>query len=210
VPLVLAPQAAGTTFSVWVARNQITTFDAATGRTLATFSAYDKPEQVTSLAFSVDGGLAAVGLKDGTVRIWDVAKKEKVGADMPAHPGPIADLIFTPDGKTLVTGDGKGDVAIWDLTATPRANKLRFKAHPSALAGFAMSPDGSRFVTFGVDNVVKLWETATAKELRSWDFKLPPLALRPFVRMVVFTPDGKQLATADADTTAYLLDCPSK
>jgi hypothetical protein len=30
----------------------------------------------------------------------------------------------------------------------------------------------------------------------------------PFVRNLAFTPNGKQLATANAKTTAYLLDGP--
>jgi hypothetical protein len=31
---------------------------------------------------------------------------------------------------------------------------------------------------------------------------------QPFVRALAFTPDGKQVATANGNTTAYLLDCP--
>ena len=46
------------------------------------------------------------------------------------------------------------------------------------------------------------------KELRQWDFHVPTQAERPFVRGLVFTPDGKQLATANGNTTVYLLECP--
>ena len=31
---------------------------------------------------------------------------------------------------------------------------------------------------------------------------------KPFVRTVAFTPDGKQVLTANGNTTMYLLDCP--
>jgi WD40 repeat protein len=72
-----------------------------------------------------------------------------------------------------------------------------------------MSPDGTRFATVAMDNVIKLWDRASGRELRQWDLHLPLLIEpRPFVSALAFTPDGKQLATANADTTLYLLDCP--
>jgi WD40 repeat protein len=56
--------------------------------------------------------------------------------------------------------------------------------------------------------VIKLWDVATGKELRAWDLHLPVQQNKPFVRALAFTPDGKQLATANANTTVYLLECP--
>jgi WD40 repeat protein len=38
--------------------------------------------------------------------------------------------------------------------------------------------------------------------------KQPVHGDRYFVLSLAFTPNGKQLATANADATAYLLDCP--
>jgi WD40 repeat protein len=53
-----------------------------------------------------------------------------------------------------------------------------------------------------------VWDTATGKELRRWDLHVPYQQSKPFVRTILFTPDGKNLATANADTTVYLLTCP--
>jgi WD40 repeat protein len=64
-----------------------------------------------------------------------------------------------------------------------------------------MIDDGSRFATASIkDGEVKLWETATGKELRQWT--------RILVNSLAFSPDGKYLATANANTTVYLLECP--
>jgi WD40 repeat protein len=71
-----------------------------------------------------------------------------------------------------------------------------------------MSPDGKRFATSSEDNVIKVWDITTGKSLREWDLHIPSQPTRPFVHSLAFTPDGKQLATANANTTAYLLDCP--
>jgi WD40 repeat protein len=76
------------------------------------------------------------------------------------------------------------------------------------VVAFAMSPDGKRFVTAGQDNVVKLWNTADGRELRKWDFRLPVLPSKPFVRNLAFSPQGKHVATANANATLYLLELP--
>jgi WD40 repeat protein len=74
-------------------------------------------------------------------------------------------------------------------------------AHKGRIVAFAVSADGSRFATVGSDDEVKVWETATGKEVRRWDMRGP-------VRNLTFTPDGKHLATANADSTSYLLELP--
>jgi WD40 repeat protein len=75
-----------------------------------------------------------------------------------------------------------------------------------------MSPDGTRFATAAADNIVKLWDRASGKELRQWNLHVPVLSdssePKSFVHALLFTPDGKQIATGNADTTLYLLDCP--
>ncbi len=162
-----------------------------------------------SLTISADGSLVAVGRTDGTVHLWNIAMRKRIGEEWKAHEKSreIMDLALTPDKKTLVTADNNGEVRIWEL---PQRKLLRaIPAHKQKIVAVAMSPDGSRFATVAGDNVIKLWDRASGKELRQWDLHLPVLAEpRPFVSMMAFTPDGKQLATANADTTLYLLDCP--
>src|SRR5262249_7888099 len=153
------------------------------------------------LSFSVDGELAALGERNGgNVRIWNITKGERVGGDLPAYQGDIGDLIFTPDRKQLITGGRNGEVKVWDLSK--RQEPLRtIKAHSQAITAFAVNADGSRFATTGDDNVVKLWETATGKELRQWK-------MSSRVGNLAFAPDGKHLATANYNSTLYLLECP--
>src|SRR5205823_1456850 len=125
---------------------------------------------------------------------------------LPAHAEPIVDLALTPDKKTLLTADKVGNVKIWDVAKREALHTL--KAHQKQVVSFAMGPDGKRFATVSMDNVLKVWDTVTGKELRAWDLRVPYQANKPFVRALTFTPDGKRLATGNADTTVYLLDCP--
>ena len=66
------------------------------------------------------------------------------------------------------------------------------------------SPDGKLFATYGDDNVIKVWDM-DGKELRRWDLGKNQGML---VINLAFTPDGKQLVTANANTTVYILDLP--
>jgi WD40 repeat protein len=200
---------------------RIETYDVTDGKQVSSleFSNPDSTVKVNSLSLSADGGVAAAGGSDGVVRLWDVAAEKPLGGELRVTAGPVADLCLTPDKKTLVTADSQGWLKIWDLTRRePRKVKSgpggegadAVEAHKLGLACFAMAPDGARFATAGKDSVVKLWETSTGRLLREWDLKQPPLPdpTKWFVQSLAFTPDGKQLATANANTTAYLLDCP--
>jgi WD40 repeat protein len=69
-----------------------------------------------------------------------------------------------------------------------------------------VSPTGKTFVTVGNDREIKAWSLAAdalkePKAIRSWTFPVN-------VNSIAFTPDGKQLVTANADGTAYVLELP--
>src|SRR5439155_8159727 len=95
---------------VWVANRLIETYDLHQGKQVESWSGHD--QDIASLAFSLDGELAALGGVDGTVRIWNVPKRERIlkdkakqDIDLKAHDEGISDLAFTPDKKFLITAD---------------------------------------------------------------------------------------------------------
>ncbi len=60
--------------------------------------------QVTSLAFSPDGKVLAVGCEDGGVSAWDVASATRLGA-VHLHAAPVWSLaISRGDGALLASG----------------------------------------------------------------------------------------------------------
>lgn len=162
----------------------------------------DGGRKVTAAAYSPDLALAAAGDDTGTVRLWDMGKKERVGADWPVFAKPVSDLGLTPDKKYLVAADAAGLVKVADVAK--RETLVSAAAHPGGVRGLVVSPTGDTFVTLGADREVKAWSLKDLKELkpvRTW-----PLPVG--VNGAAYTPDGKQLVTANADGTAYVLDLP--
>jgi WD40 repeat protein len=159
----------------------------------------DRGRRVTCLALSADGELVAMGSPDGSVRIWNVRTKERVGGDRPASAKSLWDLALTPDKKRLITGDKEGEIKVWEFG---KSDPVRtFRSSVGDLGGLAVAPNSNRLAVFGGNGAVELWDLATGQSLRRWDLQLG-------VRTVMFPPGGKQLATANDNGTVYLLDLP--
>jgi WD40 repeat protein len=71
------------------------------------------------VAISPDGKLLASGEADGTVRAWNPATSQSVGAPFPTGTGPAGSvnvLAFSPDGKLLASGGDDGTVRLWQAS----------------------------------------------------------------------------------------------
>jgi WD40 repeat protein len=69
---------------------------------------------VTSMAFSPDGELLALGNETGILRLVQVQDGSLIAA-LPGHTGLISGVAFSPDGILLATSSGDGTVFVWGL-----------------------------------------------------------------------------------------------
>jgi WD40 repeat protein len=67
------------------------------------------------VAFSPDGRTLAT-TAGGSIRLWDTATQQEIGAPMTAGPDPLYAVAFSADGGTLTTAGGDGTARSWDVT----------------------------------------------------------------------------------------------
>jgi len=200
IPVTLVVDAASRRIAVAVTRSE-------GADTTAGFLLYDEDgkstgevrergRKIRSLSISADLRFGLSGGEDGSIRIWDLVKKEQSGGDWPLFDDAILDLGLAADGVALVALDPRGRRKIGDAVARSSGKPETLKPTASLM----MEAKRGRHAVIHDDGTVTLCDN-TGKTLRTW--KLPSQA-----GAVAFAPDGKTLIAAQPDGTAWILTAP--
>src|SRR5436190_12432188 len=100
--------------------------------------------------FASDGG-------DGTVRLWDVATRQPLGAPLTESAPTPRSVTFSPDGPELAFGDNDGAVELWDV-ATRAWLGLPLREQRDKVRTVAFSPDGKSLASGSDDHSIILWD----------------------------------------------------
>lgn len=146
-------------------------------------------DKVRSVAFSKDGRMLASGGSDFVIKLWDIPTGKEVRT-LTGHLASVVALAFSPDGKLLASrGKDEETVKIWVLATGAELKSVKGGSD----ARIQFSPDGRSLVVASSDGFIKLWSVGSGAELKTLQ------AEGPDVVSVVFSPDGKLLASLDTD-----------
>jgi WD40 repeat protein len=180
----------------------------------------DSSRKIQAIAFSPDESKWAMGgcrkmvansiCIEGEVSIWNVAARLPISHPLAEDAGTVECVAFSPDGKTLASGgcdvplghncDG-GRVRLWDM-ASGQLTGQPLAAASNKVSSLAYSHDGKILATGSCGKYepgckqgeIRLWNPDTRQPISQ-----PLVGHTDFVRVLVFSPDGKTLASSSGD-----------
>jgi WD40 repeat protein len=165
-------------------------WDVASGRELRRLQ--ETKPGLTSLVFTPDGRTLAGTGQDGSARLWDVATGA-VRHTVPRQPKEYTAVAFTPDGQRFLgIAPGRRDGVMQLRDARTGAVLLALKGYRGPWGSLAVSADGRRLAARAQQGI-QVWDLGSGNPLQT----IPALAAG-----LVFSPDGRYLATGANDTVA--------
>jgi WD40 repeat protein/beta-lactamase regulating signal transducer with metallopeptidase domain len=216
--IVVSPD--GKTAVSWGDDRMVRRWEVATGKELGAFAA---PPGTTQTGFSADGALVALANADNTIGLHDTATGRE-RSRLKVRPGGIVGLAFAPDGRVLATRGGDNTIRLYDLARGVELRQMRVRPRNNAgrgtvlvIAGgggppgtgpaLAFAPQGNRIVVpladgGGPGKDLVVLDATTGKELRRIETAQPVVSF-------AFAPDGRTIATENADRTVTLWEVAS-
>ncbi|MYF55252.1 hypothetical protein F4225_05705 [Candidatus Poribacteria bacterium] len=166
------------------------------GERLAAFT--EHTDWVNAVAFSPDGKTLVSCGQDKTIQLWEIQSLKHLRT-LAGHEDSVNAIAFSPDGKTLVSGSTDGTILLWHynigelilppIEVTGQVTSLNY------------SPDGSLLVcSTYYDHAVHVLDAKTGESLYTYTGHTGR------INAVVFSPDGKTLASVSNDCTVLMWD----
>jgi WD40 repeat protein len=140
---------------------------------------------------SPDGRTIALGLKHGTVLLWDINNKLPLRA-LEGHSSRCKPVAFSQETRTIATTGQTSELRLWDV-CTGALKQILMHAHDTdanfGIYAAAFSPDGQLVAVESAPNVVRIWNAQNGQLVVSHT-----LGTGARVSRIEFSPDGHSVA----------------
>lgn len=194
--------------------NTVYFWDTTTGKAKGTLERVGRGS-VQAFVYAPNGNTIATagGWTDNFVQLWD-AQTGNHKITLTGHAKRVNSVAYSPDGNLIASGGTDGTVRLWDVTTRKQKPILNhtswfnflFQWLNVPVHSVAYSPDGNTVAAGSLDGRVRLWDTQTPK------LKATLTGHTSAVDIVLYSPDGKIIATAagETDNTVRLWDAVTR
>ncbi|KAL7935149.1 WD40-repeat-containing domain protein [Trichoderma chlorosporum] len=199
-----------------------------TGQCLLTLEGHG--DQVLSVVTSPDSLRLASASIDSKIKIWDEATG-KCTSTLEEHSDAINSISWSPDLLRLASASNDKTIKIWNTSSGQCT--LALEDHKDGVTAVSWSPDAAFLVSASFDNTIKTWDPVTAQcistltghssyiksvilvakigdgSITQYESLLQHTTLEGHgggVTGVVWSPDGKYLASVSGDQTGKIWD----
>jgi len=125
----------------------------------------EEDNYVSSLSWSQDGTLLAVGTNHNDVQIWDVERSKQLRR-MRGHSARVGALAW----NSHLVSSGSRDSNIFNHDVRVAQHHISsFQRHNQEVCGLKWSPDGTQLASGGNDNLVNVWDMHTTDPVYTMD-----------------------------------------
>lgn len=107
------------------------------------------------LALNNNGTMGVTANRNGSVTLWNIAKREKV-ATMPGHSDWVLSVAMAPNGKVAASSSTDSSVILWDLKSYKKIATISDRAYVDSLVAF--TADGKYLLTTDAGNALQVYQ----------------------------------------------------
>lgn len=109
----------------------------------------------TSVQYSLEGDILAVGLESGDIQLWQVSSWEKTHT-FTGHTNRVSRVLFSPNRRHLISASYDLHIMVWDLTTFETVKRI--PAHGLPIRDIAISTDGRILASAAGDQIIRVWD----------------------------------------------------